>query len=298
MIRNKEVIIFGGSGFLGSHVADSLTERDYKVTIFDIKESPYLSGNQRLIIGDILDYEQIEKAVKHNDIVYNFAGLSDIDECHKKPLDAIKYNILGNAYILEASANNNVKKYLYASSAYVYSDSGSYYRISKQASELLVESFANENDMDYTILRYGSLYGSRADNRNSLHRIIENGIKNQKIDYNGDGTETREFIHVKDAAELSVDALMDKYKNQILMLTGVKSIKYRDLLKMIREMLQGRIKIEMHPNKSKTHYKMSPYSFNPKMAKKIVANPHIDLGQGLLNLMEEIHKKLYSRSRI
>ena len=65
---------------------------------------------------------------------------------------------------------------------------------------------------------------------------------------------------------------------------------------MIKEMLNNKVEIVMHPIKSKTHYKMSPYSFNPKMAKKLVANPHIDLGQGILNIIEEIHENLNSQS--
>ena len=294
MDNKQKVIVFGGSGFLGSHVTDSLSDDGYEVNIFDIKESPYLKDSQHMIIGDILNQKQVDDAIKGNDIVYNFAGISDIDECHKRPLDTIKYNILGNAYILESAVRHNIKKYLYASSAYVYSSSGSNYRISKQSSELFVESFSEENKMDYAILRYGSLYGNRADNKNSLHRIIENAIKYNKIDYYGDGTETREYIHVKDAAALSVVALGDQYKNEILMLTGTKSIKYKDLLSMINEMFSNKIDIKMHAKKSKTHYKMSPYSFNPKMAKKLVSNPHIDLGQGILSLIEKIHSRLHS----
>ena len=78
------------------------------------------------------------------------------------------------------------------------------------------------------------------------------------------------------------------------MLTGTKSIKYGDLLEMIKEMFQNEVEIVMHAKKSKTHYKMSPYSFNPKMAKKLVCNPHIDLGQGILNLIGDIHNELNS----
>lgn len=289
---NNKVIVFGGSGFLGSHVADSLSDNGFDVTIFDIKESPYLQESQKMVVGDILNRKQLDDAIQGNDIIYNFAGIADIEECHKRPIDTIKYNILGNAHILESAARNKVRNYLFASSAYVYSSSGSFYRISKQASELIIESYAEQNNMNFIILRYGSLYGDRADNRNSLHRMLENAVRERKIDYYGDGNEIREFIHVKDAANLSVDALNDKYNDQILMLTGTKSIKYGDLLEMINEMFQNKIEIVMHAKKSKTHYKMSPYSFNPKMARKLVCNPHIDLGQGILNLIGEIHTKL------
>ena len=297
-MSNNKVIVLGGSGFLGSHVADSLTQQGFIVTIFDIKKSPYLQNKQKMFVGDIMDSQQIDDAIKGNDIVYNFAGIADIDECHKRPIDTIKYNILGNAKIMESAARNKVKKYLFSSSAYVYSSSGSFYRISKQSSELFIESFAEENDMDYVILRFGSLYGDRTDNCNSLHRIVECALKNKKIEYFGDGSETREYIHVKDAAELSVEVLDEKYNNQILMLTGTKSIKYGDLLEMVKEIFHDEVEIVMHPKKSKTHYKMSPYSLNPKMAKKLVCNPHIDLGQGILNLIGEIHKNLNSSINI
>ena len=160
-----------------------------------------------------------------------------------------------------------VKKYLFASTAYVYSSSGSFYRICKQSSEQIIESYAKINNIEYTILRYGSLYGERADLRNSLYRIIKSALKHKKIDYYGDGDEIREFIHVLDAAKLSMDAMDNKYDKQILMLTGNKSIKYVDLLNMIEEIIGNKIKINLFPKKSDTHYKLSPYSFNPKLAK-------------------------------
>jgi len=88
-----------------------------------------------------------------------------------------------------------------------------------------------------------------------------------------------------------VEAIKETYDDQILMLTGIKSIKYEDLLAMIKEIFNNEIEIRIHPKKSATHYKMSPYSFNPKMAKKIVKNPHVDLGQGLLDLIGKIHNE-------
>jgi len=80
------VLIFGGSGFLGSHTADALTEDGYNVKIFDIIKSPYLQAGQEMIIGDIIDKKAVEKAVKGCDIVYNFAGMTNIEEAHAKPL--------------------------------------------------------------------------------------------------------------------------------------------------------------------------------------------------------------------
>ena len=77
------------------------------------------------------------------------------------------------------------------------------------------------------------------------------------------------------------------------MLTGSNSIKYIDLLDMINEILMGKIKITIFPKKTGVaRYKMTPYSFNPKMAKKLMINPHIELGQGILNIINNIHEDI------
>ncbi len=88
-----KAIVFGGSGFLGGHVADALTQASYETVIFDIRKSPYLQTGQRLIVGNILDKKAVEKAVAGCDVVYNFAGMADIDEAYKKPIETIENNL-------------------------------------------------------------------------------------------------------------------------------------------------------------------------------------------------------------
>jgi UDP-glucose 4-epimerase len=285
------VIVFGGSGFLGSHVADALTEKGHQVVLFDINSSPYKKPSQDMIAGDVLDEERVFKAVLGCDIVYNFAGLADIDECVAKPIDAVRYNILGNTIVLEGARQAGVRRYVFASSVYVYSDAGAIYRTSKQSCELLIEAYHHAYKLPYTIVRYGSLYGERADLRNSIYRHIYTALNQKKIIYHGDGDEVREFIHVRDAAESSVQILAPEYENQHIILTGHQSMKYKDILNMIREMMRNQVEIEYHTRASETHYKLTPYSFNPKIGKKLVNNPYIDLGQGILGCMKEIYEK-------
>ncbi|MGQ0666834.1 MAG: NAD-dependent epimerase/dehydratase family protein, partial [Nitrospiraceae bacterium] len=94
------VAVFGGAGFLGSHVADALTASGHDVIVFDVKDSPYVQGTQRKVRGSILDFEAVQQAVRGCDVVYNFAGLSDIEEANARPLDAVQANILGNTMVL------------------------------------------------------------------------------------------------------------------------------------------------------------------------------------------------------
>lgn len=285
--------MLGGSGFLGSHVADALSDAGFEVTLFDIKESPHIREDQKQIIGDILSEESVFKAIDGQDYVYHMAGIADIDECHNSPLNTVKFNILGTTLVLDACVKAKVKKIVFASSAYVYSQSGSFYRVSKQACENLIEAYYEKYGLSYVILRYGSLYGPRSDRRNSLYRICEDALVNHEINYSGKGDEKREFIHVDDASKMSVQVLDKDFDNQNIMLTGVDRIEYRDLLLMVSEILHDKVSINYVPKKSGTHYKHSPYSFSPKFARKLSTNPRVDLGQGLINLLSEIHEKLH-----
>lgn len=288
----KKAIIFGGAGFLGSHVADALTEAGCQVLIYDIKPSKHIGRSQKMIIGDIMDEKLVQKSVNGYDFVYNFAGIADIDEASKKPLDAVRINILGNSIILEAAKNAKVKRFVFASSVYVYSKAGTFYRSTKQACELLIENYHELHGLPYTILRYGSLYGTRADDKNYIYQIIKQALTHGKITREGNGEEIREYIHVQDAARGSVDVLADEFANQCVLITGEQRLKIKDLLVMVREMLDKKIKIEYLPSKDDAHYEITPYTFTPKIARKVMSKTYLDLGQGILSCIQDVYKEL------
>src|SRR3990172_155075 len=262
-----KVAVFGGSGFLGSHVADVLTDAGHAVVICDIRPSPYLKKDQQMTVIDILDIRSVEDAVRGCDIVYNFAGIAGLDEASERPVDTIKINILGNAIILDACCRSRIKRFVFASSLYVYSKTGSFYRSTKQSCELLIENYREVFGLPYTILRYGSLYGPRADDRNFVYRVIQQALTEGKIEREGDGEEIREYIHVLDAAKGSVDILSEEIVNQNVILTGQQQMKIKDLLIMINDMLDNKIKIEFLPAGKNHNYEITPYSFAPKVGK-------------------------------
>jgi len=297
MMANKKlnIIVFGGSGFLGSHVADALCDAGHKVTIYDVRKSDYLKPNQKMIVGDILDENRVRKATKGADVIYNFAGIADIDEASKKPIQTVQQNILGNTILLDAAHEGGVKRFVYASTVYVYSDSGSFYRCSKAACENYIETYHKQYGLDYTILRYGTLYGTRTDRRNSIYRFIEQAMKENRIIYPGDGNEIREYINVFDAAQASVEILSDEFRNEHVIFTGHYPLKVNEMLVMIKEILKKDIKIEYVSPKSQDpidHYRITPYTFIPKVGKKYVKHFYTDMGQGLLLCMQEIYEKI------
>ena len=285
----KTVCVFGGSGFLGSYVADILSLKGFNVIIYDKIKSPWLKKNQTAVLGDILDFSHVENTLKNIDYVYNFAGISDLNEGLDKPIETIEKNILGNAYILEACRLNNIKRFFYASSIYVFSHLGGFYRCSKQSSEQYIEEYNRTYDLKYTILRYGSLYGPRSDNSNGMFRLIKKAIENNEVIYSGDKESTREYIHVEDAARASVDIIEnDIFLNQAVMLTGDQSMKTYDLSMRVSEILNLGHSFETREESKQNliaHYTKTPHTYSPKTGNKYNLSSSINLDEGLLQLI-------------
>lgn len=288
-----KITVFGGAGFLGSHVCDKLSEAGHEVTIFDIVASPWLRGDQTMITGDILDENAVQRAVDGAQAVYNFAGIADIGEAGERPVDTVKYNILGNTIVLDACRRAGVRRFVFASSVYVYSQAGSFYRCSKQASELYIETYQQLHGLDYTILRYGSLYGPRADKRNAIYRFVREALETGHITYYGRPTALREYIHVEDAARSSVEILNPEYANLHIVLTGHQPMQVGNLLKMIAEMLGRPVSFSFNDNPASGHYEITPYNFSPRVGRKMTPVLHTDLGQGVLHTIEELHRELH-----
>ena len=288
-MKDKAVVI-GGSGFLGSHLADALTNAGYAVSIFDVRRSPWLKPDQEMILGDIRDEDILHECIAGSRYVYHLAGIADIDEAARSPRTTVEQNIIGSTVVLDCCLHEKVERFLFASTLYVYSEQGSFYRVSKQAVELLIEAYHERYGLDYTILRFGSLYGPRAQEWNGLKRYVTQAVREGRIVYLGTGEERREYIHVKDAARLSVEALAPEHANQCITLTGTQILNSNELLRMIKEIMGGKVEIEFNPEqRDPEHYEMTPYRFTPRMARKMVPNVFVDIGQGILDLVEEVY---------
>lgn len=284
----KRFCIIGGSGFLGSHVADELVRLGHKVRIFDCTPSPWISDKQEMIVGSILDSKLLRSAISDCYAVYNFASLSDLTTALNKPIETVKTNVLGNVEVLEACRIEGVKRFLYASTVYVYSREGGFYRCSKQAAEHYVEEYQKTYGLEYTILRYGSLYGPRSNSENGLFRIIKSAIDHGVIKYQGSSDSLREYIHVQDAAVASIAALDDQFINSSVVLTGQESMRVVDVLEMLREIMGLESEIEFTNQRQIGHYIRTPYAYQPKIGKKFIPPAHVDLGQGLMEMVSYI----------
>lgn len=292
----KKAVVIGGSGFIGSHVADYLSEAGYQTTIFDLTPSLWVRDDQKMAVGDIQDADMLDRIVAGADVVYNFAALADLNQALDQPQKTVNINVLGNLNVMEACRTHGVNRFVYASTVYVHSREGGFYRCSKQASEAYVEEYQQTYGLDYTILRYGSLYGPRADETNGMWRIVKAVLESGKLRYQGHPDAMREYIHVEDAARASVVALGEEFRNESVVLTGQEPMKVHDVLKMLGEMLGlPEEAVEFVNGDYVGHYVRTPYAYQPKLGRKYIPPVHVDLGQGLLEMIGEIREHITSR---
>ena len=286
----SNILVIGGSGFMGSHTADMLSKSGNTVSILDKTPSPWLRDDQTMIVGNAMDSDVLDSAMQGIDCVYYFAGIADIAEAKSDPYNTIEINIMGLTKALEASVKNNIKKFVYASTMYVYSSHGSFYRASKQAAEIIIEAYHEKYGIDFVFLRYGSLYGPRSQDWNGIKGFVRQVVETGALEYSGNGSEVREYIHVLDAAKLSVKALSEEYRNRAITITGQQSMKVSDMFSMIFEIEGKKANINyLDTHESSSHYGNTPYRYTPKTSMKIIPTEFVDFGQGLLDVVEEIH---------
>ena len=257
-MKKKNILITGGSGFLGSHVSDFLTSKGFNIIIYDKKKSIWLKKNQKFIYGDISNLKKLNKIKMKLDYIYHFAALSDLDTAMKNPLDSVKANILGTVNLLNFAIKKNIKRFILASTIYVNSSQGSFYAASKKASEEYLREYNKLYKLKFTILRFGSLYGERSDMNNGLNKIINISKKKKRVIFTGNKKTVREYIHVNDAAKACFHILKKKYENDHVLITGKNKIKIVDFLAFLKKKINSKKKIVIQNKKVVGHYIKTP----------------------------------------
>ena len=285
-----KVLIYGGSGFLGRNLANYLNKKKHKVTVFDKKKIHFDKKNIKFIKGNILNLKQVKKATKGQDIVYNLAGISDIGDSIKNPILTTRINILGSVFTLEAAVKYTVKRYIFASSIYVLSKQGGFYKTSKKSVESFIEEYNKKNKLKYTILRFGSVYGNESDPRNGIKKILKSALNNKNIIYGGTSRAERRFLHVNDAIKASIAILKKKYVNKSVLITGNKKIKIKNLIKTIQQILKIKKKVFFKRKPMMGHYDTNPFNDKPKKQITYMVKPTISLSQGIINIISSLKK--------
>ena len=239
----KKALITGGSGFVGSHIVEELVKKNFKVIVLDIKKPK--TKNVVFVKNKDFNLKSLKKITKKVDYVFHLSGVSDVNKVKNNSIYTIENNILNTTKLLEACKNSNVKRFFFASSIYAYGNTGNLYTTSKISSELIIKNFSLLYNLNYTIFRYSSIFGSRNRGVDVISIFVNRAIKNLDLIINGDGRQTRNFIDVRRVAKFSLLALKEKYKNKTLTIASKKGISMKNLAKKIIKFTRSNSKIRI-----------------------------------------------------
>jgi UDP-glucose 4-epimerase len=298
-----KALVTGGSGFLGHYLIRELLKQEIDTIAYDVREHHHRSNRMDSPVltwhtGDILDMEELAGAMEGCDLVFHTAAIADIDEARKDPVRTMEVNVIGTASCLEAARRAGVRRFLFASSVYTAGNRGSFYRISKKTGEALCRSYSEEFGLDYTVLKYGSLYGRESNHWNFIHTVCKALLTKGEFDYTSSPDAEREYIHIQDAARETVRIALDtEFSNRTVLITGHQRMKMRDFFAMVEEIMGKRITINYAPPEKQQHYIITPYSFETDIPVRINLSQYVDISEGILDCLREVRNELHHESR-
>ena len=224
-------------------------------------------------------------------IIVHAAGITSIEECHENPKKTMNTNIIGSYNVIKVCNSKKVYRLIFTSSLYVQSNKGSFYRISKQAVESMIEVFKEKHNLPFTIVRYGSLFGQNSQNWNFIKKLILNLNKKNQININYKKKLTRNYIHVNDAAELTVNCIARKYLNKCVLITGKKKILISNIIKYVKKLYsKNKIKVNYSTNNT-DHYSNNPKLFKYKTHQIMYPKKSKSLFDEIKNIYKDVNKK-------
>jgi UDP-glucose 4-epimerase len=257
------VLVTGGSGFIGSHVVDRLRARGYEPVIYDLRPSPWHSDPDHrvdTVLGSITDREALERALHSCDAVAHLAAVADVNDVHASPEDAERVNARGTVTVLEAARRAGVKRIVYASTIWVYSDCvdeavdeetllpapSHLYTSTKLAGELYCKAYQELYGIDYTILRFGIPYGPRAREAAVIPAFVNKAFAGDPLTLAGDGMQSRRFVYVEDLADGVALGLNDVATNRVYNLASDENVTIKQIAETVQQLI-GNVEIVHTP---------------------------------------------------
>ncbi len=242
------VLVTGGSGFIGSHVVDKLEAAGHEPVIFDLRESPW-RDDVETVLGSITDIDALTDALSGCDAVAHLAAVADVNDVIKDPANAEQINSRGTAAVLEAMRRAEVRRIVYASTIWVYSDTASdavdedtllpapahLYTSTKLAGELYCRSYQELYGLSYTVLRFGIPYGPRAREAAVIPAFVNKAFNGEPLTLSGDGLQSRRFVYVEDLADGVVAGLADVAENRVYNLVSDENVTIRQIAELVQE---------------------------------------------------------------
>ncbi|MBI4098645.1 MAG: NAD-dependent epimerase/dehydratase family protein [Candidatus Magasanikbacteria bacterium] len=255
--KSQKVAVIGGSGFIGSHIVDALLEARHKVTVFDLMRPR--RDDVRFITLDILNPSSVNVTLTGGfDAVYMLAAIANVNDVFNNPVETCDVNIRAVVNVLEAARKNKIPRVLFSSTVWLYEMVGArdvdavtedvalepgrvnhVYTATKLAAEQYCIAYQKLYGQNYTILRYGIPYGPGGRLGTVIYNFVNNALAGKPIVIQGDGSQARNFVYVKDLAEGNVAALNPTAANQTYNLDGLRPVSIKEVAEIVQSFIPG-----------------------------------------------------------
>jgi UDP-glucose 4-epimerase len=254
-MTKQKIVVTGGAGFIGSHIVEYWYSQGAEVHVIDNLRSGFLTNIEMFpgIVfykGSITDRNLVFKVMNGTDYVHHLAAFISVPESIERPDECYDININGLINVLDASKEFGVKKVIFSSSAAVYganpespkrittiAEPKTPYGLTKLEGEEHLKSFYQLHNLGTVSLRYFNVFGPRQDPKSqyaaAIPIFIYRALKNEPIIIYGDGSQTRDFIFVKDVVEANIVAATQPNVNGVFNIGSGVAISIKDIAKII-----------------------------------------------------------------
>jgi len=305
----RKALVTGGAGFIGSHIVDRLLKDGHDVLVLDDFSTGHRSNlpdNEKLTIieGDISNRDTVEECMQGIDWVFHKAAVASVPKTVNDPVGSSAVNYQGTLHLLEAARNNNVKRFVFASSAALYGDEPtlpkietmcpvtlSPYAVDKLASEFACGMYTKLYGLETVCLRYFNVYGPKQDPSSPYSGVISiftDKLKNKQTPtIFGDGQQTRDFVYVSDVVEANMKAITaEQGVGEYYNIATANKITLNNLLKTLCDIYNIDFKVN-YGDVRQGDIKES-YAVIDKAVSKLNWRPTVELKQGLKLLCESL----------
>ncbi len=302
-----KILITGGAGFIGTHIAKLLLDQGHEVLIFDNlsrSDTKYLNPKALFIKGDIQDSALLEKCLKNIDWVIHLAQFLDVEESVREPELYFQNNVLGTLNLLQCMKKAEVSKIVFSSSACVYGDPqklpltedailapANPYGACKVAVEALLSSFYKQHGFDVVILRYFNPYGPMENHLPETHAIpkfIKAALLKKPLPLYWKGNQIRDFIYIEDLARAHINVFkLEGY--HVFNIGTEKGIKVIDIVNKLSDILG--YKLEVEDLGERQGDVMANYASSAKFKKATGWKPKYTLKEGLTKTVDWFKEK-------
>ena len=298
--------VTGGSGFIGSHVTDALVAAGHEVAVIDLR--PPGRGDVEFREASVLD-GGFASACAGLDVLYHLAAVADVNDVVADPTGAIELNVTGTMRALEAARLNGLRRFLLASTVWVYSSAGSsasdtadertlmdieaarhIYTTSKIAAEMLCHDYREMHQLPFTILRYGIPYGPRMRLSLVMAVFVRKALLGENLTVSGDGSQHRKFVYVEDLARAHVLALSEAATNQTYNVDGAEPVTILRIAETVLRLTQSEGQIEFMPARAGDYAGKDVSS--EKARRELDWKPQIDFDEGMKRTVSWLVERL------